>query len=407
MIHPLPESDMIESSVQSALSPLYEACRQNDVHSVTEILSNISNEQLNQIEPNGSTALHVASYYDHDNIVHLLLEKGVSITIKNKYGLTVVEEARTDETRKLFEKRVNHDDQDRFVGNVDSFEWLTVNERAAEYAAFYQAALKKAYEKGLDQNKLLHYLMEIYVKNPKGMYEVFTCINLFFKTKDHNLIVKAYTVESDFYRTLNIDLAKTIKYQDQFDTEFELKYKAAGAIAALLSYSPTFEALSFKGETYRGMLITRKDLDQYKPGSIIMIKSFLSTSKELSVAEKFAKKEAMRQAADGKLIQVPVICHYIIRNTRSALAIETISIYKKEREVIILPINVFKVVSVKEKNGQFEIKLVEQDRLVTLSMIGSDSRASSVFGVMCYYAFPCCYRMCCLRCCGVVEFPES
>ncbi|CAF4500767.1 unnamed protein product [Rotaria socialis] len=57
----------------SDTSPFYKACRHNDISSVKNYLQTISAEEINQIEPNGSTALHVAAYRGHEEIVELLL----------------------------------------------------------------------------------------------------------------------------------------------------------------------------------------------------------------------------------------------------------------------------------------------------------------------------------------------
>ncbi len=46
------------------------------------------------------TALHVASYRGHEKIVELLLEKGACLTTKNKYDLTPVDKAKTDQIKK-------------------------------------------------------------------------------------------------------------------------------------------------------------------------------------------------------------------------------------------------------------------------------------------------------------------
>lgn len=391
------------SSPESALSPLYQACRNNDTQTVEDILSDMSVEKLNQLEPNGSTSLHAAAYYGHLEIVCLLLDKGAVSTIKNKFGLTAAEEARTDEIRKLFEKRVTHVDEDRFIGHANSIEWLTVNERAAEYAAFYQASLKKAYGDGLNRELLLLYLLQIYQKKPIGMHQVIFLVDLFFKNKDDNLIVTAYTVESDFYRTLNADLAKMIKHQNRFRTEVELECEAPGALAAFISYSPTLLKLSFEGETFRGMLITKSDLNQYKAGSIIMVKSFLSTSKDRSVSEWFANQKQPQKGASSESIRFPAICHYKIRYPNSSLAIENISIHKKEQEVLILPLTVFKVNSVTDKNSHFEIDLVQQR---PLRVADHPNDVGGFCCVMCYYAWPSCYRMCCLQSHGAVEYPD-
>ena len=38
-------------------------------------VDNMSLEEVDQVEPNGSTALHAATYYNHQDIVKLLLER--------------------------------------------------------------------------------------------------------------------------------------------------------------------------------------------------------------------------------------------------------------------------------------------------------------------------------------------
>ncbi|CAF0942354.1 unnamed protein product [Adineta ricciae] len=388
------------------LSPLYVACRANNVHLVEQILANMSIEEINRIESNGSTALHVVAYNGHIEIVRLLLGKGASMMIRNRFGLLPVQEARTDEIKKLFEQREQQNNENRFVGDTNFIEWLTVNERAAEYAVFYRDSLKDAYENGIDCDLLVYYLKEIVANNPKGMLDIIYCFRAYFESKDATHIVKAYTVESDFYRTLNKDLAKMISHRDSIETEVKIKVKIPGAIAAVLSCDPALQQLSFTGDTFRGMCVTTNDLDQYKPGSIIMTKSFLSTSKNKEVAEGFITNELEQEGPASNSKKISVICRYSIRNRNTALAIETLSIFKKEEEVLILPINVFKVVSVQEKNGRFEIKLVEQERLARLSLGSEDPKFAGVFGIICHFAFPSCYRKCCMRCCGVVEAPE-
>ncbi|CAF1583589.1 unnamed protein product, partial [Didymodactylos carnosus] len=84
-------------------SDLYRACRSNAIDKVYEYLKTASVDEINQIQSNGSTALHIASYHGHNEIVKLLLEKGASPSIRNQiYGLTAFDEARTNQTEDLF-----------------------------------------------------------------------------------------------------------------------------------------------------------------------------------------------------------------------------------------------------------------------------------------------------------------
>jgi hypothetical protein len=43
----------------SKTSPFYDACRANDIDLVEKYMESMSVEEINQIEPNGPTALHV------------------------------------------------------------------------------------------------------------------------------------------------------------------------------------------------------------------------------------------------------------------------------------------------------------------------------------------------------------
>jgi ankyrin repeat protein len=56
------------------------ACKNYEVEKVKTMLQFATIEEINHIEPNGSTALHVASYYGHVEIVELLLQAGASQT---------------------------------------------------------------------------------------------------------------------------------------------------------------------------------------------------------------------------------------------------------------------------------------------------------------------------------------
>ncbi|CAF1119092.1 unnamed protein product [Didymodactylos carnosus] len=86
-------------------SEFYLSCRNNKIEKVKEYLTTITEDEINRLEPNGSTALHAASYNGHDDIVRLLLDKGASTTLKNRYGYTAEQEAKTDTIKELFQQR--------------------------------------------------------------------------------------------------------------------------------------------------------------------------------------------------------------------------------------------------------------------------------------------------------------
>jgi hypothetical protein len=124
-------------------------------------------------------------------------------------------------------------------------------------------------------------------------------------------------------------------------------------IVTLLIHHPDFVNHEFMGKTYRGMRITDQDLVPYKVGSVIMIRTFLSTSKNQSVAERFAgideeTQDAFQNTPDRKFIEKSVVCEYLIKNHRTALDVEPMSNVESEEEVLITPFSIFQVVDRKK-----------------------------------------------------------
>ncbi|CAF0970833.1 unnamed protein product [Didymodactylos carnosus] len=102
-----------QSTAQSAssskhdkpLSQFYLACKEGDLQKVTRILKTYTIDDINRIEPHGSTALHVASFNGHAQIVRLLLDVGAARNLLNNYGSTPYEEAeKYPEIRRMFER---------------------------------------------------------------------------------------------------------------------------------------------------------------------------------------------------------------------------------------------------------------------------------------------------------------
>jgi hypothetical protein len=128
--------------------------------------------------------------------------------------------------------------------------------------------------------------------------------------------------------------------------------------AAILINHPYFQPYYHTGTTYRGMNITPDELAQYKVDSIVLTRSFLSTSKNEIVAEMFKDATGpLTVNADGKQ---PVRCVYKVINPRSSLDIETMSFIPDEREVLILPFVVFRITAV-DMNSPITIYLEEFD----------------------------------------------
>ncbi|CAF3573820.1 unnamed protein product [Rotaria sp. Silwood1] len=85
------------------VSIFYLACRSGDIDMVKRMLTTMKLKEINRLESNGSTALHVAVWYGHLEIVELLLKHGCSTTTINKYGKTAVEECRDERIRQVLQ----------------------------------------------------------------------------------------------------------------------------------------------------------------------------------------------------------------------------------------------------------------------------------------------------------------
>ncbi|CAF1212245.1 unnamed protein product [Didymodactylos carnosus] len=352
------------SKLETQRSDLYKACKNNKINRVRKILQTASISTINRIEENGATALHVATYHGHNEIVKLLLDSGASTSIRHKIRkLTAYEEAKTQETQDLFKRR---NDRSRFIGNLtsDVIEWtLIFREPGKRRARFFQQLIKLLLDKSINRGHQTSLKIDqILLKLENNYLDALLIpdqlpithqkmIKWFFSSavseKDPTYILRAYTSATNFYKTLNKQLA--INALDYFEptVNYATDYKLVRAlidIVAIVTHCKQFEKYRFKGETYRGMLLTEQNLLEYTVGSEIMNKSFLSTSKTKVVAEIYSGEG---QQTDS---HVSTICTYVIKNDQTALDIEDISEVPDEQEVLIVPFSVFKIINVERCN---------------------------------------------------------
>jgi len=90
-------------------SLLYLAAR-NGYYNLTEYLLN-KGINVNEVQNDGSTALHGAAYYGQQLIIQLLIDHGIDTSIKNRFGNTAAEEAKTTFIKDL----INNSNQDRII----------------------------------------------------------------------------------------------------------------------------------------------------------------------------------------------------------------------------------------------------------------------------------------------------
>ncbi|CAF0862828.1 unnamed protein product [Adineta ricciae] len=95
----------------------YFACREGNLDYVKETLPAMTREEFNQLQPKGSTYLHVASHTERTGIVRLLLQHGCVRSKLNLYGLTPYNEAWSEEIKVLFHRPRDECGGCRFVDN--------------------------------------------------------------------------------------------------------------------------------------------------------------------------------------------------------------------------------------------------------------------------------------------------
>ncbi|CAF1375019.1 unnamed protein product [Adineta steineri] len=342
---------------------LYKSCKENDINKVKEYLQNINIKIINECIWNRSTALHIASYNGHNEIVQLLLKAGASRTIRNHpYDLTAYEEARTQSIKNLFLMNLDNNEQDRFSSNNIYIEWMATSQNPHKKRNYLREKLNRL------QTYRNYEIDDVYKELVEHMYAYIDTLTLsnyikqfliqYFtkmkETRDPVYIIKVYTSTTGFHKYYNEYIAQHgIDFFDPFSVDMHVDYaiiKSLTKTIAIIMYDNSFSKYRYCGKTYRGMLLTEENLEKYIVHSKIMNKSFLSTSKSKEIAEAFSgceQEKFLRKTPDKQAIHISVLCTYIIKNDETALNIETISErISDEKEVLILPFSIFQVKSV-------------------------------------------------------------
>ena len=345
-------------------SDIYMACRHNKLVEVQRLLENMTLDEVDRVEVNGSTALHTASYHGHYEVVKVLLKAGADRAIANQYQCLPFDEARNDDIKELFLRSPN---SNRFVSSTGSIAWELMDEDVLEKAMEERQIIKSSYDNvtgTTSVEKMFEKIEKNYITKGLTTIDGIEHIRRYFQKatqeRDPQWIIKAYTAETDFYKVLNTEIAAgASQYQN------ERRY-----IIALLTHHPLLEKLSFIGTAYRVVCINHDTLEKYRVDYLLMTKSFLSSSIDRKVAEMFLCRQESAQSqygtmertkVTGKVIKSWVVCKYDIRHQRTGLYIENSSQYANEGEILIMPYSVFKVKKVQQVKASF----LPDDRLMT------------------------------------------
>jgi hypothetical protein len=369
-------------------STFYFLCKDGETDDVRHILEAEdcpSIDELNKLQPNGSTPLHAAAYYNHPDIVQLLLERDCPRTEFNQFGSTAYEEAKTDEMKQLFNRC---DSSNRFhetnatdamalyvpAQNIEStntgttpdyvhvfktqseiFEYSLNQQTTAMWLKFYNwfahtfrtfVDRENVHIDAFDLNN--HPDFKQFLKRSLSEPNIGKTMDSVNESKRRNSIeplITLYTSEvAGFYRPLNQLLAQSPANAnisphlcDRFIIEFHIRRHE-------------LKQRAFVGTVYRGATMHVDDLVVYKhalesePPGVLGLKTFTSTSRDPLVALRFASGNLSTEGQKHVLFVFD-----IMEATSSIFGVDDISIYGHEQEVLILPGNLFTVKKVEEE----------------------------------------------------------
>ena len=319
-------------------SEFYFACRNDDIDFVQRSLTESSLEELDRVEPNGSTALHAACYFKHMGIVRLLLDRGFTRCVTNRYRNRPYDECKGEEMQRLF-LRPTH--SDRFGGSVSSEHdkqlWLVLD--GTEQYTMPSRPLDR-----YDGNRLEYGTFhgeKILQSLNKSMANVDVIQRLFRRAveeKDCTRLIQAYTTDTEFHNRVN-DYLLTRDKQDATKKDAPVN-EMSEFVDTIFFNHEMHQKYAFVGKCYRTIqLKADSDLELYRIGTKFVNRTFISATKDRHFAEKYAR--ARRK--DGEYV---AIISLDIEQSGTALDIEKISEFPDEKEILIMNNHIFKVVRV-------------------------------------------------------------
>jgi len=356
------------------MSDIYRACEDGDVN-LLKVLIDTSppGSEINLIESNGNTPLHIACKNGHTDIVQLLLYKyNVDPDKLNVYNQTAYEEVSDDKIHQLFHRLKK--DKYRFCSDENSTNplqvikpehpsdtrWLhhysndspiltelycdVIDQQRAPYIAIFNAFRSffgnDPYKKKIEKCSMIIQSMinQTLSSNSSKYIHASKLIQTFKKTGNIEYLLKLYTLHKDLCEFIG---------KDQDNTNY--------FYAPIKDYLYTVEHRAYKGDSYRGLTMTKVDFDAYKyafknKGSYIGTNTFCSTSIDLSTARLFADSGDIQYDKVKVLIKFHFVepCSTAIILFSNLPHFQSISNYDEELEILILPKTIFSVEDIQQ-----------------------------------------------------------
>ncbi|CAF1504252.1 unnamed protein product [Rotaria sordida] len=342
---------MIEDSEETI--PLNLSVSNTQIHNEIENYFDLKNniKAVHRIGPDGEVALHLITSYESTESGLLLL---TNRTLESLRDISY-QSSSWDEIKKLLEEHSNLFSSHEEIQEYDYIEWSSIGidliQKRKEFRE--QIDLYKTYDNQHHLlTKLLIDIIEYYLKEYLVLQEHFSkdvtsklefCFRKAIEEQNYLLyFIKAYTSTNNFYHVLNKHLALYIL--DYFDissySSSPTRYRLINClvhIVTLLINHPDLHKYQYKGVSYRGLLMREDDVRDYSIGKHILNRSFVSTSKNCTVAEVFAGSSQLTST------KVSVLFKYTIKLNQTAIDIEHLSTIPDEEEVLVLPFSVFKI----------------------------------------------------------------
>jgi hypothetical protein len=363
----------------------FQYCCNGNVDGVRELLPILTYDDVNYIDPTtGQTSLHTACSNNHYEIVRLLLENNVcNRIIRNGNNKTAYEVAASSEIRFLFNRPQHQNEINRYVdtnhhhstfgliiNNASSStrpdNWVTGYFSSADARdAQLMMALSQAspimklllYSRTERESKqLVQRLIDIHIPITQNKYQrVHHLYKEFLRRKTIRSLLTLYSLQTPLFGALqsNADAYTVILYL----------------------HLRELSDCAFRGNTYRGMIMSPDDIDAYRwaheHAAIVETRTLQSTSKDRAVADMFADLPF----SDGT--QISVIIQYKFTQTcPTAINLEGVSHFSSEEEVLLLPFTLFRVASIKvcSENTAQRYEITMQNMPVTQNSLWASSR---------------------------------
>lgn len=378
------EASILRQPKQGEASDLYWACRNGDLKAVKKIIASTPYVDINRLEPNGSTALHAASFFGHTDVVELLLHQyGVMRHRRNRHGVTAYEEASTDEIRELFHRSSmsgrfcsqNTNDADNlFTTNGDETtendeapnDWVQGTEKGFGVRPnIISCRIKKRiYKSSILQRSLKHVFPE--ENKPGYVYDKNTAVNALQLilnedvSSSHSEYRKACELLSKYQQTENVEhLLHLYSLETPLYNVLSCGTKANSLLVPLLTKLDSLQQRAFQGRTFRGLKMTQNSLKAYywglkHEGSILKTQSFSSTSVDINVAREFTNRSSVEEIPVLMVFDFPQKCDTAIQLFGIPNKLPCISEFEDEKEVLVLPMTFFRVTDIKTDKGTGE-----------------------------------------------------